>query len=224
MIIFNRDEILKILEQARGIDKKYEMFGASSHQYKLNPPIEASFVHEVEEKYNFRLPKDYFYFITEIGDGGAGPDYGIEPFASLVQVGESAGVEKFREAYRNSLAKPFVPRQMLPDEVEDFAFAKEAYVRNPQHFFVCENMDENALCDSEGYYILGTHGCQWDFGLIITGQKRGCVFDTDNEGAYCYAAESFYDFYKNWLDKISDTEGLRRELDERRKRLQRIKR
>ena len=48
------------------------MFGASKHQYKLNPPVDTAFVHKVEEKYHFRLPEDYFKFITEVGDGGAG--------------------------------------------------------------------------------------------------------------------------------------------------------
>ncbi len=79
------------------------------------------------------------------------------------------------------------------------------------------------MCDSKGFFVLGTHGCQWDFGLIITGEKRGCVFDTDNEGAYGFVTESFYDFYQNWLDRISDTEGLQRELDKRRKIFQRRK-
>lgn len=122
------------------------------------------------------------------------------------------------------LAKPFIPRPLMADELEDFSIAtKEAYERNPNNYFVCENPDENALCDSEGFFVLGTHGCQWDFGLIITGEKRGCVFDTDNEGAYGFVTESFYDFYQEWLDRISDTEGLQRELDKRRKLFQRRK-
>lgn len=106
-----------------------------AHRYRLNPPISVSFVRMVEEKYGFSLPEDYFRFITEVGDRGAGPDYGI----------------------------------------------------------------------------------------ITAGDKRGQVFDTDNEGAYGFASGSFNEFYQSWLDRISDTEGLRKKLEEWKKRLQKQK-
>lgn len=219
--MFIRDEIIKILQQAGEIDFKYELFGASTHRYRLNPPIRASFVREVEGKYGFSLPDDYVQFITEIGDGGAGPDHGIYPFADFVKKGINEYAEKYRVSYRNSLAKPFLPRPLLADEFDDFAIGtKEAYEQNPDSYFVFENPDENEQCDLAGYYVLGTCGCQWDFGLITAGPKYGCVFDTDNEGAYRFEADSFQEFYQNWLDKISDTEGLQRQLEERRKLFQ----
>ena len=62
--MYNREEILKILNQAQKIDKKFEMFGSSTHKYVLNPPIQASFVRSIEVKYGFTLPEDYFRFIT----------------------------------------------------------------------------------------------------------------------------------------------------------------
>lgn len=220
--MLKREEILEILKQAKCIDSKFEIFGSAKHQYRLNPPLRASFVRRVEEKYGFVLPEDYFRFITEVGDGGAGPDYGIEPFANLLIEGKSPRAEKFREAYTCSLAKLFVPRQMMPDEVEDYAIATiEAYKRNPDRYFIYEKADENDLCNMDGFYILGTHGCQWDFGLALSGEKRGQVFDTDNEGAYGFVAESFSEFYQNWLDDISDTKKVREELERWRRQLHR---
>ena len=221
--MFQREEILKILSQAQKIDKKFEMFGSSTHKYKLNLPIQASFVRSIEEKYGFTLPEDYFHFITEVGDGGAGPDYGIQSFTEFLSEGSSPGVEKFFEAYRYSLAKPFVPRPMVSEELEEFSFARQAYEENPGHFFVYEKEDENELCDTDGYLTLGTHGCQWDFGLIITGDRRGQVFDYDNEGAFRFVANSFTEFYKNWLNRIADAEGFRRELEARRELRKRIR-
>lgn len=217
--MFKREEVIKILRQAQCIDAKFEIFGASTHRYRLNPPIRASFVRRAEEKYGFVLPEDYFRFITEVGDGGAGPDYGIKPFVNMLMEGKSPRSEKFREAYLYSLAKLFVPRQMMPDEVEDYAIATiEAYERNPDRYFVYEKTDENDLCGTDGFYILGTHGCQWDFGLVLSGEKRGQVFDTDNEGAYGFISGSFDEFYQNWLDYISDTKKICEELERWRKR------
>ncbi len=221
--MLQREEILKILNQAQKIDKKFEMFGSSTHKYELNPPIQASFVRSIEEKYGFTLPEDYFCFITEVADGGAGPDYGIQSFTKFLTEGVDSYSKGYWEAYRYSLVKPFVPRPMVSEEIEEFAFTRKAYEENPEHFFVYEKEDENELCDTDGYFTLGTHGCQWDFGLIITGDKRGQVFDTDNEGAYRFVANSFTEFYANWLNRIGDTEGFCRELEARRELRKRIR-
>lgn len=48
--MFIRDEIIKILQQAGEIDFKYELFGASTHRYRLNPPIRASFTEKAFPK------------------------------------------------------------------------------------------------------------------------------------------------------------------------------
>lgn len=216
--MFKGEEVEKILRHAENIDPKYEMFGASAHQYKLNPPLSKTFVHEVEEEYHFLLPEDYVQFITEVGDGGAGPDYGICSFKNFLAKGSSPGAEKFREAYRCSLAEAFKLRPMEADEVEEYAFAREAYERNPEKYFVNDKaVDEYTLCNTDGYYVLGTHGCQWNFGLITAGERRGQVFDTDNEGGFVFVAYSFSEFYQNWLDYISDMERFQNDLEKWRK-------
>lgn len=113
---------------------------------------------------------------------------------------------------------------MTSDEVEDYAIAtREAYERNRDRYYVYEKPDGNDLCDADGFYVLGTHGCQWDFGLIISGDKRGQVFDTDNEGAYGFVSGSFTEFYQSWLNGISDAGRLLKELEERRRMLQALK-
>ena len=212
--MFRREEVEKILNQAESIDPKHDMFGVSAHQYKLNPPVSRTFVHDVEEKYHFLLPEDYVQFITEVGDGGAGPDYGICPFKNILAKGSSPGAEKFREAYRYSLSKAFEVRSMKAAEVEEYAFAREAYEKNPDKYFVNnEIVDDYTLCNTKGYYVLGTHGCQWDFGLITAGERCGQIFDTDNEGGYVFVADSFSEFYQNWLDYISDTEQFQRDVE-----------
>lgn len=233
--MFKREEVLKILHQAHQIDKNCEMFGSSRHRYVLNPPIRKSFVQGVEQKYGFKLPEDYFQFITEVGDGGAGLDYGIYPFTEFLMKGESPGIEKFREAYRRSLSNPFTPRQMKLEEVEEYAIVtKEFYQKNPDKYFIYEKFDdedscdENGffipdkdLCDTDGFFVLGTHGCQWDFGIVITGEMRGQIFDTDNEGGYGFVAHNFSEFYQEWLNWLSDKEQFQKDLEKWKKILKR---
>lgn len=87
---------------------------------------------------------------------------------------------------------------------------------------IYENPNEDALCNLNGFYVLGTQDCQWDFGLITAGEMRGKVFVTDNEDAYCLVANSFEGVYQNWLDRISDTEKLKGELEKQGKMLDKI--
>lgn len=214
MAVLPYDKIVTILEQAHRIDSKCELFGASKHQYRLNPPINETVVREVEEKYDFQLPEDYLQFITGLANGGAGPAYGIMPFEESLMTG---AYNDFQEAYKCSLKKPFIPRRMRLEEVESYAFSKTAYEQNPDNYFIYEKEGDD-ICGTDGFFVLGTHGCQWDFGLIISGERRGQVFDTDNEGAYAFADHSFSAFYQKWLDWLSDTENIQRELEKWRKR------
>ncbi len=220
--MLTRERILKILNRAREIDSGYENFGADGHRYRLNPPVSEAFVRGIEERYGFRLPEDYFRFITEVGDGGAGPDYGIYPFAEFLKKGRDAHAARFWEEYRNSLAHPFAPRGMRPDEVDEYAItSRETYDKNPDRYFVFEKPEPYDLCNTDGFYVLGTHGDQWDFGLIISGERRGQVFDTDDEDAYAFVAGSFEEFYQDWLDYLSDTERFRADVEEWRRILRR---
>jgi hypothetical protein len=93
--MLEREKIMGVLARARQMDPECQMFGASKHQYRLNLPIEASFVRSVEAEYGFSLPEDYFRFITEIGDGGAGPDYGIGSFTDFLESARSPGASGF---------------------------------------------------------------------------------------------------------------------------------
>ena len=132
--MFQRKEVEKILKQAQHMDPQYEMFGTSTHKYKLNSPINQTFICEVEKRYHFLLPEDYVQFITEVGDGGAGPDYGIYPFGNFMRKGKTPRIEKSWEAYRCSLAKIFTPQPILFDEAEClakyFEFDIEAYKKS----------------------------------------------------------------------------------------------
>lgn len=221
--MLQKENVFKILEKAAVIDEHLELFGSDTHRYKLNPVISNKFVWHIEDEYGFTLPKDYFRFITEIGDGGACVDYGLISFSSFTKKAGSSGAERFREAYRKSLSEPFCPRKMLLNEIEDFGFAKEAYEKSPNDFFVLEYSDDDKnLCNTKGFLILGTHGCQWDYGIVVTGKFRGKIFDTDNEGGFSVVADSFDEFYQKWLDGLEE-DKLKQKLNERRELQKKIK-
>lgn len=53
--MFRREEVERILEQARRMDLQLEMFGASDHQYRLGSPVDLTFILSVEEEYSWKI-------------------------------------------------------------------------------------------------------------------------------------------------------------------------
>lgn len=214
--MLSRNEIIKILKDAEKIDSKYELFGANIHKYNLNFPTDPVFVRTIESKYGFTLPDDYFRYITEIADGGAGPDYGIYLFSDLVKIDTNLDAKEYDEAYKNSLKNTFSPRPMLADEVKKFGFSQKAYDECPEKLFVYEK-SEDEICMLDGFLILGTRGCQWDFGMALNGKMGGKIFTCDNQGGYYLEADSFDEFYQNWLYNLCDKEDLKNAMKKVRK-------
>ena len=65
---------------------QYKIFGSDNHKYKLSPTIDLDEVNRFEKKYQIQLPKEYRSFITDVGNGGCGPAYGL---FSVSQYGEN---------------------------------------------------------------------------------------------------------------------------------------
>ena len=87
------------------------MFGVADHQYRLGPPVDLAFVRAMEKKYHFRFPDDYVQFITEVGDGGAGPGYGLYPFGYYCTEAKSKEEAKAREMYLRGMDRVCIDDQ-----------------------------------------------------------------------------------------------------------------
>ena len=73
------ENAITIADRLRTLDARRVVFGSERHAYCFNPPVRLERVEEFERAFNVRLPTPYRSFITNLGDGGAGPFYGIEP-------------------------------------------------------------------------------------------------------------------------------------------------
>jgi len=65
------------LEKIRSQDVKLEGFGARAHKYRLNPPVLDEQLRYFEETHQITLPEDYRVFLAQVGNGSAGPYYGL---------------------------------------------------------------------------------------------------------------------------------------------------
>jgi hypothetical protein len=78
-------EIAETLRQLRAEDTRLRVFGAGTHQYRLNPPLPEAEMQAFEAEHGIRLPEDYRLFLRKIGNGGPGPSYGLRTLAAAAQ-------------------------------------------------------------------------------------------------------------------------------------------
>jgi hypothetical protein len=80
MMKLSREIIRQRLQELAKRDRQRRVFGSASHDDALTPPRDVAEIEAFESKHKIALPEDDRYFITQIGDGGAGPAYGMFPF------------------------------------------------------------------------------------------------------------------------------------------------
>ncbi|WP_168204035.1 SMI1/KNR4 family protein [Aliikangiella coralliicola] len=73
------EELKLKLDELKKEDERCNAFGASSHGYELNIPLSETEFKAIEAKYGCIFPDEYREFITTVGNGGAGPFYGVFP-------------------------------------------------------------------------------------------------------------------------------------------------
>ncbi|MEM8534365.1 MAG: SMI1/KNR4 family protein [Chloroflexota bacterium] len=66
-----------LVRQLRTADPQRRVFGSKQHLYQFRPTITQSEVQTFEHKHHITLPADYRQFILQVGNGGAGPFYGL---------------------------------------------------------------------------------------------------------------------------------------------------
>jgi hypothetical protein len=196
--------VRRTLEELRAADPSFQRFGASTHRYELNPVLKPEAVAAFEANHGIRLPEDYKEFVLTVGNGGAGPYYGIYPLLLEGNVDH-----RLRERNHIDLTSPF-PHVAAWDESSMDAInwdegerpddeTLDAYL-HPRHI-------SGALCISQ-------FGCGDFLLLVVNGAERGNIW-FDGRGNYSgifpeegagTARISFSEWYLAWLDEsIKDT-------------------
>ena len=74
-------EIEEKLKKLKAKDKELTLFGSEEHKYAFNKPLSKEEINAFESKHHIHLPEGYRHFLLDIGNGGAGPYYGLEPLS-----------------------------------------------------------------------------------------------------------------------------------------------
>lgn len=79
-------ELSELLERLRAADVQHRVFGSKKHGYRVGPTLTESEIVAFEAENTVRLPEDYRCFLKVVGNGGAGPYYGLEPLGKFGRV------------------------------------------------------------------------------------------------------------------------------------------
>lgn len=192
------------LARLKELDSSYSGFGSESHKNILNKRLTQSDIEQYQTKYNIILPEEYAQFLMHIGNGGAGPCYGLLPL----------------EENENSINIS----EVFPYQFESPLYLEGKYDEFYERMDECESLDEeDAVCEElneikdreyldslKGFIDLNHEGCAMYNILIVNGKDHGCVwffdFSDDFGTVPLINPESskpmrFLDWYELWLDE-----------------------
>ena len=180
--------ILKLLEQAKAKDPDFARFGAYSHQYKLAAPASEETIQEFEEQQGIRLPEEYRDFLMFIGNGGAGPYYGLYGLETQKkELHDSRGSHIYHVR-----TEPVIYPKMNDEDWDRVADPEGRRNGSGTHPYA-------------GVLPIGTQGCTFMTGLMLTGPYQGQVvyYDEDFCGPPFFVREKgFLSWYERWLREV----------------------
>jgi hypothetical protein len=72
-------DLVELLNRLRAADRNFRVFGSEVHRYQLDRVMPEADLRRFELELRVELPEDYRCFVATIGNGGAGPAYGLVP-------------------------------------------------------------------------------------------------------------------------------------------------
>jgi len=183
-IIKNHNNLKKV-----NPNKYTKIFGASKHKFQLNPVATTKQVIEFENKYNFSFPDEYRRFILEVGDGGAGPYYGIKK--RFTHIGST-----LRHEEAKLYTKPCIYTEISKNSEN---WKCDLLGRDFQRI---EDSDE--FLYENGLMSIFEVGCGEEGVIVMNGDYRGkiCITDFGHTPYYYIEHQGFLDMYEHWQESI----------------------
>lgn len=206
-------EIVRGLARLRGSRKASKVFGASSHHFKLNPPLDEAAVTAFEAAHCIRLPEAYRGFLLHVGDGGAGPGYGVFKLGEMDDahdckpwaegdgfVGELSKPFPHTAPWNDLTGKPEPEAGVELDERQEDAFMERVDAWEAAHYWNSRHVN--------GAIPICHLGCALRQWLVVTGPEAGHIWNderADEAGLSPVEIDgrrvSFIEWYRGWLDE-----------------------
>jgi hypothetical protein len=212
------EAIRKNLETLRTANVRPNVFGSQSHSFRLHPTLSLDEVRAFETKHRIVLPSDYREFLMYVGNGGAGPYYGLFKLGEMDSVGSRHGPwtendgfvgilsERFphAEAWNDLTGRPSYDesRETHPEWEDEYNRLRDEW--NADHYWNTRWVN--------GAIPICHLGCALRQWVVITGPEAGHVWGddrVDERGLYplqkgALKRITFLQWYRSWLDEAME--------------------
>ncbi len=200
--------IKAVLGKAAYLDMDFPIFGSCCHTHLLHPPLAEETLAAWEELMQISLPADYRSYLTALGNGGAGPAYGISPFLCPLEevLLEPTVLSDQSEAEFDRLSRQWYDyaNEDVYELYKAYCLHTEEGTRLPfqawdnQHWEECDRTLRAPLFQY-GQLFLANQGCSHDVFLLLNGSHRGM----------CNYSNEEYDYsYPFWYEKAAHRQAI----------------
>lgn len=200
------DIIVRDLASVRARGGVFGIFGEESHGYLLNSPQSVKEIAAFEAEHRVCLPANYRQFLIRVGNGGAGPYYGLFKLGVMDDgfdcgpwtdfVGDLSSPFPHQDAWNDLTGKP---DDQMPMGSDEYDAAIEAF--DQRYFDRCQISGAIPICHI---------GCALRQLLIITGPEAGHIWSDDRADykglsplkGSCGVRTTFHRWYREWLDEV----------------------
>ena len=183
------------------------VLGAASHQFLLNPTLGDAEVQSFERQHRLKLPAEYRHFVTTVGNGGAGPFYGVFPVGTI---DGPFGFQPWPEedGIVGRLAEPF-PLEAEWNDLRENPGDGSLDSNDPEFETKLEQFEARYWDSSivNGAIPICHAGCAIRIWLVITGNQRGRLW-LDGRAEFSGLSPlysngrpaTFDSWYEEWLE------------------------
>ncbi len=203
-----------MLARARVADSGFGVFGAAAHRYELSPTLSEARLRAFEAEHGVRLPADYRAYLASVGNGGAGPYYGVFPLGLFDGAGSGLTPWTPGDGFAGTLstAFPHTEHWNLPDSAfavpERFIdeAAEDAWYRQQEEVYWAPEL-------VDGAFPICHEGCAYRNLLVVApGPEYGNIWidgrASDGGIAPVLGADgqrlSFGEWYEDWLEAAAE--------------------
>jgi hypothetical protein len=170
-------------------------FGFENRELALASVPEQEAVAAFEARHGVILPLEYRAFLLRVGNGGAGPGYGLVPLERAVQDWVMPLPDDF-------LRVPFRHTGRYDPEQDD---ELETLLERAERGDVPQDHAELVLrYEAAGTVLLCDEGCGYLHRLVVTGPTRGSVWidGRGGSGGFSPLGVTFLEWYERWLENV----------------------
>jgi hypothetical protein len=168
------------------------LFGSNEHGYQFRPRATEESLCRFERQHRVQLPGDYRAYLAQLGNGGAGPFYGIFPLGLFDGAGDHEAAWEEGDGIVGILAEPF-PHQEAWNLPSERLHPPATFASDAEQSAWFDALDAKYWSPAlvNGAFPICHHGCALRTYLVVTGPEAGRV----------------------WFDRRAEYEGLQPHLD-----------